>query len=38
MLVLGGFVSVMENGDESSTFKNRKGLRQGVPCPSFFLT
>jgi hypothetical protein len=31
MLVLGGSVSVMANGDESSTFKTSKGLRQGDP-------
>jgi hypothetical protein len=27
MLVLGGIVSVMINGEESNTFKSRKGLR-----------
>jgi hypothetical protein len=31
MLVLGGFVSVMANEEERSTFKTGRGLRQGGP-------
>jgi hypothetical protein len=33
-IVLGGSVSVHANGDESSPFKTRKGLRRGIPSPS----
>jgi hypothetical protein len=37
MVVLEGSVSVMANGEESSTFKHGKGLRQGGPLsPLFF--
>jgi hypothetical protein len=38
MLVLGGFVSVMANEEERSTFKTGRGLRQGALCPPYCLT
>jgi hypothetical protein len=37
MVVLRGYVSVMANGEESNTFKTRKGLRQGDPLSPFSL-
>jgi retron-type reverse transcriptase len=30
-IVIGGSISVLANGEESNTFKTRKGLRQGDP-------
>jgi hypothetical protein len=38
ILCLGGFVSVLANGEESATFKTGKGLRQGDPCLPYCLT
>jgi hypothetical protein len=31
-------VCVLANGEESSTFKTGKGLRQGTRCPPCYLT
>jgi hypothetical protein len=38
MLVVGGSVSVMSNGEDSSTFKTGKCLRQRDPYPLCCLT
>jgi hypothetical protein len=32
-IVIGGSVSVLANGEKSTTFKTGKGLRQGTLCP-----
>jgi hypothetical protein len=37
IIVIGGSVSVLANGEESSTFKTGKGLRQGVHFPPCYL-
>jgi hypothetical protein len=37
MIVTGGSVCVVANGEESGTFKTGKGLRQGTPSLPFFL-
>jgi hypothetical protein len=36
MVVIGGSVSVTPNGEESSSLKMGKGLRQGGLCPSCY--